>query len=103
MVNQNIQEILKKFQDNNIKKYEKTQKQINEVIGTLKKYQTEREITINREIKKLRSKIDNIKEEVTHDMGNLRKKNETEIQNKMEVHLAEQNKQKTESQNLKMK
>jgi hypothetical protein len=28
-------------------------------------------------------KIDNIKEEVTHDMESLRKKNETEIQNKM--------------------
>jgi DNA-binding protein H-NS len=32
------------------------------------------------------SKIDNIKEEVIHDMENLRKKNETEIQNKMEGH-----------------
>jgi hypothetical protein len=31
-------------------------------------------------------KIDNIKEEVTHDTENLRKKNETEIQNKMEGH-----------------
>jgi hypothetical protein len=31
-------------------------------------------------------KIDNIKEEVTHDMENLRKKTETEIQNKMEGH-----------------
>jgi hypothetical protein len=31
-------------------------------------------------------KIDNIKEEVTHDMENLRKKNETQIQNKMEGH-----------------
>jgi hypothetical protein len=31
-------------------------------------------------------KIDNIKEEVTHDMENLRKKNEAEIQNKMEDH-----------------
>jgi hypothetical protein len=29
-------------------------------------------------------KINNIKEEVTHDMENLRKKNETEIQNTME-------------------
>jgi hypothetical protein len=29
-------------------------------------------------------KIDNIKEEVTHNMENLRRKNETEIQNKME-------------------
>jgi chromosome segregation ATPase len=31
-------------------------------------------------------KIDNIKEEVTHDMENLRKRNETEIQNTMEDH-----------------
>jgi chromosome segregation ATPase len=31
-------------------------------------------------------KIGNIKEEVTHDMENLRKKNETEIQNTMEGH-----------------
>jgi hypothetical protein len=31
-------------------------------------------------------KIDNIKEEVTYDVENLRKKNETEIQNKMEGH-----------------
>jgi hypothetical protein len=34
----------------------------------------------------IRVKIDNIKVEVTHDMENLRKKNETEIQNKMEGH-----------------
>jgi uncharacterized membrane protein YgaE (UPF0421/DUF939 family) len=32
----------------------------------------------------LRAKIDNIKEEITHDMENLRKKNETETQDKME-------------------
>jgi chromosome segregation ATPase len=31
-------------------------------------------------------KIGNIKQKVTHDMKNLRKKNETEIQNKMEGH-----------------
>jgi hypothetical protein len=31
-------------------------------------------------------KIDNIKEEVTHNMENLRKKNETEIQNITEGH-----------------
>jgi hypothetical protein len=31
-------------------------------------------------------KTDNSKEEVTHDMENLSKKNETEIQNKMEGH-----------------
>jgi polyhydroxyalkanoate synthesis regulator phasin len=86
MVNQNVQEALKKCQDNKIKEYEKTQKQINEIIGTLNKYQTETEITINSEINELRAKIDNIKNEVTHDKENLRKKNETEIQNKMDGH-----------------
>jgi chromosome segregation ATPase len=86
MVNQNVQEALKKFQDNKIKEYEKTKKQINEIIEALNKYQTETEITINREINELRAKNDNIKEEVTYNMENLRKKNETEIQNKMEAH-----------------
>jgi hypothetical protein len=36
-------------------------------------------------------------------MENLRKKNETELQNKMEGHSSRIDKQKTESQNLKMK
>jgi hypothetical protein len=31
-------------------------------------------------------KIDNIKEDMTHDMENLRKKNETETQNTVEGH-----------------
>jgi uncharacterized protein involved in exopolysaccharide biosynthesis len=43
MVNKNIQEALKKFQDAKNKEYEKTQKQINELIGTLNKHQNERE------------------------------------------------------------
>jgi hypothetical protein len=63
------------------------QKQINEIIGALNKHQTETKITTSREINELRAKFDNIKEEVTHDIENLRKKkNETEIQNKMEGH-----------------
>jgi chromosome segregation ATPase len=85
MVNQNIQEELKKFQDNKNKEYKKTQKQINEVIGVLNKHQSERENITNR-INELKMKIDNIKEEMTHDMENLRKKNETEIQNTIEGH-----------------
>jgi hypothetical protein len=89
MVNQNIQEALKKFQDNKNREYKKTHKQINEIIEALNKFQTETETTINREINELRAKIDNIKEEVTHDMENLRKKNETEIQNKMKAIPAE--------------
>jgi uncharacterized protein Yka (UPF0111/DUF47 family) len=73
-VHLNVQEALKKFQDNKNREYKKTQKQISELIRTLNKYQSETENTINREIKELRMKIDNIKEEVTNDMENLRKK-----------------------------
>jgi hypothetical protein len=58
---------------------------------------------INKEINELRIKIDSIKEEGTQDMENLRKRKETEMQNKMESNPAEQNKQRTDSQNLKMK
>jgi predicted nuclease with TOPRIM domain len=39
---------------------------------------------MNKWINELRTKIDNIKEETTQDMENLRKKNKTELQNKME-------------------
>jgi molecular chaperone DnaK (HSP70) len=74
MVNQNIQEALKKFQDTKNKEYRKTQKQINELIGALNKHQSETENTINREINELKMKIDNSKEKVTRDMENLRKK-----------------------------
>jgi hypothetical protein len=83
IVNQNVEEALKKFQDNKNEEYEKTQKQINAIIGSLNEHQSETENTINGQINELRIKIDN-KEEVTHDMENLRKKNETEIHNKME-------------------
>jgi uncharacterized protein Yka (UPF0111/DUF47 family) len=73
-VNQNVQEALKKFQDKKNKHYEKTQKQISELIGALNKYQSETENTISREISELRMKIDNIKQDMTYDMKNLRKK-----------------------------
>jgi uncharacterized protein YlxW (UPF0749 family) len=79
MINQNTQETLKKFQDIKNKEYKKTQKQRNELIGALNKYQSETENTINKEINKLKMKIGNIKEEVTHNKENLRKKNETKI------------------------
>jgi hypothetical protein len=55
MVNQNIQEALKKFQDNKNKEYEKIQEQINEIIGALNNHQSETEKTINREINELRT------------------------------------------------
>jgi seryl-tRNA synthetase len=82
-VNQNVQEAFKKFKTTKIKNM-RTQKQINELIGNQNKHQTEIKNTINREISELKMKIDTIKQEVTHDMEKLRKKNETEIQNTME-------------------
>jgi HEPN domain-containing protein len=48
MVNQNVQKALKKFQDLKNKEYEKTKKQINELVGALNKHQSEKEDTINR-------------------------------------------------------
>jgi hypothetical protein len=39
---------------------------------------------INKEINELRTKIHNIKEEETQNIENLKKKNKTEMQNKME-------------------
>jgi hypothetical protein len=80
IIHQNIHEALKKFQDIKNKEYEKTQKQINEIIRALNKHQTEKENTINREINESRMKIDNVKEEMTHDMEKPQKKNETKIQ-----------------------
>jgi DNA-binding protein YbaB len=48
MVNQNVQDALKKFKDTKNEEYEKTQKQINELIGELNKHQSETENTIHR-------------------------------------------------------
>jgi hypothetical protein len=82
MVNPNVQETLKKFQDNKNREFEKAKEEIKENIEVLYKHQSETENMLNKEINELRTKIDNIKEEMTHDMENLRKKNKTELQNK---------------------
>jgi hypothetical protein len=57
MVNQNVQEVLKKFQDSKNKEYEKTQKQINDIIEALNKHQIETENTINRKRNELSQKL----------------------------------------------
>jgi NAD(P)H-dependent FMN reductase len=44
MVKKNVQEALTKFQDNQNKEYEKTQKQINEILEALNKCQTETDL-----------------------------------------------------------
>jgi chromosome segregation ATPase len=84
MVNQNVQETLKKFQDNKNREFEKAQEQIKETTKALYKHQSKTKITINKEKNELGLKIDNIKEKGTQGTENLRKKNETELQNKME-------------------
>jgi chromosome segregation ATPase len=76
MVNQNVQETLKKFQENKNREFEKAKEEIRETIET--------ENMINKEINELRTKIDNIKEETTQNMENLSKKKEIELQNKTE-------------------
>jgi hypothetical protein len=74
VVNQNVQDALRKFQDTKNKAYKKTQKQINELKGALNKHQSETENSINKEINELKMKIDNIKEEVTHIWQTLEKR-----------------------------
>jgi NAD(P)H-dependent FMN reductase len=62
MVSQNVQETLKKFQDNKNREFEKAQEQIKETIEVLCKHQSETKNMKNKEINEHRLKIDNIKE-----------------------------------------
>jgi gas vesicle protein len=48
MVNQNVQETLKKFQDSNNREFEKAQEQIKETIEALHKHQSETKNMIKR-------------------------------------------------------
>jgi hypothetical protein len=56
MVNQNVQETLKKFQNNKNREFEKAQEEIKETIEALCQYQSETKNTINKEISELRKK-----------------------------------------------
>jgi hypothetical protein len=109
MVNQNVQEALKKFQDTKNKKHEKTQKQISELKEDFNKHQTERKDTIRKNIYELKKTTQNIKQEFNKVMKNLRKKNNRNPGNKnpfsqtKKASPADKNKWKTESQSLKIK
>jgi NAD(P)H-dependent FMN reductase len=48
MVNQNVQETLKKFQDNKNREFEKAEEQIKETIEALYKHQSKTKNTINK-------------------------------------------------------
>jgi uncharacterized phage infection (PIP) family protein YhgE len=89
VVNQNVQDAPKKFQETKNKEHEETQKQINELRGALNKHESETENTINTEINELKMKIKNIKEKVTQDMENLRKNYHRRTQNTVEGPPAE--------------
>jgi uncharacterized protein involved in exopolysaccharide biosynthesis len=54
MVNQNVQDALKKFQDTKNKEHEMTQKQVRELRGDLNKHQSETKDTIKTEIHEVR-------------------------------------------------
>jgi molecular chaperone DnaK (HSP70) len=62
MVNQNVQDALKKFQDTKNKEHEKTQKQITELRKDFNKHQSEIKDTIRRKIHELKITTQNIKE-----------------------------------------
>jgi vacuolar-type H+-ATPase subunit I/STV1 len=79
MVNQNVQETLKKLQDNKNRESEKAQEEIKETIEALYKHQSETKNTIDKEINELGMKIDNIKEEETQDMEKSQKKEQNRI------------------------
>jgi mevalonate kinase len=49
MINQNVQDALKKFQDTKNKEHEKTQKQINELRENFNKHQSETKDTLKKE------------------------------------------------------
>jgi hypothetical protein len=88
MVNQNVQETLKKFQENKNKEFEKAKEEIKETIVALYKHQSETENTINKEINELRTKI-NIKEETSQDMEPSEKRMEQNCKTKQKTNPAE--------------
>jgi chemotaxis regulatin CheY-phosphate phosphatase CheZ len=78
MVNQNVQDALKKFQDTTNKEHEMTQIQIKELRKDLNKHQSETKNTIKREIHELKMTTQIIKD-LAKDLENLRRKNQAEI------------------------
>jgi gas vesicle protein len=55
-VSQNVQETLKKFQDNKNREFEKAQEEMKETIEALYKHQSETENTMNKQTNELRTK-----------------------------------------------
>jgi hypothetical protein len=77
------------FKTKKNREFEKPQEQIKKTIEALYKHKSETKNTINKELNELRTKIDNIKEDETQAMENLRKKNKTEFKTKWTAYPAE--------------
>jgi polyhydroxyalkanoate synthesis regulator phasin len=65
IINQNVQDLHKKFKDTKNKEHEKTQKQIKDLTEDFNKIQSETKDTIKREIYELKMIIKNMKEKLT--------------------------------------
>jgi flagellar biosynthesis chaperone FliJ len=74
MVNQKVQDALKKFQDTINEECEKTQKQINGLRGEYNKHQSKTKDTIKREICAIKKSPQNIKQELHKDVNKPQKK-----------------------------
>jgi hypothetical protein len=112
MVNQNVQDALKKFQDTKNKEHVMTKKQIKELREDFNEHQSETKDTIKRKIHELKRTTQIIKEDMNKDMENLRRNNQTEIleikspysqtENTGEGQSSRLDKWKTESQSTKI-
>jgi chromosome segregation ATPase len=89
MVNQNVQETLKKFQDNKNREFEKAKEGIKETIEALYKHQSETKNMISKEINELRPKIDNMNDP---GYGKPQKKEQNRIEKQIRrpIHRVEQ-------------
>jgi polyhydroxyalkanoate synthesis regulator phasin len=65
MINQKVQDPLKKFQSTKNKEHDKTQKQIKDLTEDFNKNQSETKDTVKRQIYELKMTIQNIKEKLT--------------------------------------
>jgi hypothetical protein len=79
MINQNVQDPLKKFQDTKNKEHEMTQKWIKELRKDINKHQCETKDSIKREVHELKSTTQIIKEELNKNMEIFRIKNQTGV------------------------
>jgi hypothetical protein len=103
VVNQNVQETLKKFQDNKNREFEKAQEHIKITMEALYEHQSEIKNIKNKEINEVRVKTDNIKRKIFRIWKTSEKRMKQKCKTKWKASSADKNKQNIESLNSKMK